>query len=243
MFGKSPQRPEEVFEAFRDDMKQAFGDGLEGIVLFGSGARGEYVPGRSDLNFLVILSEEGIRGLDRSLAAVAGWRKRRVATPLFMTKSFILSSLDSYPVEFLNMQLHHIPIFGDDILRGLSFDRGSLRLQLERELKGKLLHLRTGFLETGGREKDIGRLIAVSLTAFLSLFTALLHLKGVAAPRDRRALIREAAALAGADPAVFETCLDIRDGQVSLKRADALPLFKSYLMEVDKLCEFADKME
>jgi len=243
MMGKIPQRPEDIFEAFRDDMKKAFGDDLQGIALFGSGARGEYVPGRSDLNFLVTLSDAGIDNLDRAFGIVSRWRKRKVAVPLFMTKSLILRSLDCYPVEFLNMQRHYVPVYGEDALKGLAFDRASLRLQLERELKGKLLHLRTGFLETEGKSKPIRNLIGISLTAFLSLFTALLYLKGIDAPRDRRVLVRETAAAYGVDGAVFEKCLDVREGTRSLRDAETLELFKSYLREVDKLCVFVDQME
>lgn len=241
--GKIPQRPEDIFEAFRDDMKKAFGEDLKGLILYGSGARGEYVPGRSDLNFLVVLTDAGIDHLDRAFGIVSRWNGRRVAIPLFMTKSMILQSLDCYPVEFLNMQLHYVPVYGEDVLRGLAFDRSNLRLQLERELKGKLLHLRTGFLETQGKDKALARLIAVSLTAFLSLFTALLYLKGIAAPRDRRELIRETALAAGLDGSIFEKCLDIRENARNPRGAEALALFKSYLREVGKLCDIIDKME
>ncbi len=241
--GKIPQRPEDIFEAFRDDMKKAFGEDLKGLILYGSGARGEYVPGRSDLNFLAVLTDAGIDHLDRAFGIVSRWNGRRVAIPLFMTKSMILQSLDCYPVEFLNMQLHYVPVYGEDVLRGLAFDRSNLRLQLERELKGKLLHLRTGFLETQGKDKALARLIAVSLTAFLSLFTALLYLKGIAAPRDRRELIRETALAAGLDGSIFEKCLDIRENARNPRGAEALALFKSYLREVGKLCDIIDKME
>lgn len=241
--GKIPQRPEDIFETFRDDIKKAFGEDLKGLILYGSGARGEYIPGRSDLNFLVILTDAGIDHLDRAFGIVSSWSKRRVAIPLFMTKSMILQSLDCYPVEFLNMQLHYVPVYGEDVLRGLAFDRSNLRLQLERELKGKLLHLRTGFLETQGKDKALARLIAVSLTAFLSLFTALLYLKGIAAPRDRRELIRETAVAAGLDGNIFEKCLDIRENTRNPRGAEALALFKSYLREVGKLCDIIDKLE
>ncbi len=240
---KIPQRPEDIFEAFRDDLKKTFGDDLKGLILYGSGARGEYVPGRSDLNFLVILSDAGIDHLDRAFGIVSSWSRRRVAIPLFMTKSMILQSLDCYPVEFLNMQLHYVPVYGEDVLRGLAFNRSNLRLQLEREMKGKLLHLRTGFLETQGKDKALATLIAVSLTAFLSLFTALLYLKGIAAPRDRRELIRETALATGLDGNIFEKCLDIRENTRNPRGAEALAFFKSYLHEVGKLCDIIDKME
>jgi hypothetical protein len=38
-----------------------------------------------------------------------------------MAKSYIESSLDSYPVEFLNMQKKHILVYGEDVLRDISF--------------------------------------------------------------------------------------------------------------------------
>jgi hypothetical protein len=70
-----------------------------------------------------------------------------------------------------------------------------------------------------------------------------LYLKGIAAPRDRRELIRETALAAGLDGSIFEKCLDIRDNVRNPRGAEALAFFKSYLHEVGKLCDFIDKLE
>ena len=63
---KIPKEPREVFEEITEDYQQAFGNDLVSIILYGSGASGEYVPKRSDLNFLIVLSEEGIDALEGS---------------------------------------------------------------------------------------------------------------------------------------------------------------------------------
>ena len=79
---KAPQKPEEIFPEFTQDYQAIYGTDLLSIILYGSGARGDYIPGRSDLNFLIVLTEDGIKGLHRAFKVVAKWHRRRVATPL-----------------------------------------------------------------------------------------------------------------------------------------------------------------
>jgi len=240
---KIPKKPEEIFPEITDDFRKTFGDDLLSIILYGSGASGDYVPGKSDLNFLMILSEEGIDDLGRAITTVTRWRKRRVAIPLFMTKSYITSSLDSYPLEFLNIKRNHVLVFGEDVLGELSIDSSYLRLQVERELKGKLLLLRAGFLETKGRIKQIQHLIGVSLTAFISIFNALLYLKDIEIPQGKREVIRVVGKAFPIDPDVFLKCADIREGVGSFSSSDIQAIFRAYLGEVKKLSEILDRMK
>ena len=95
---KIPQSPEEIFTEFSNNIKQLFNDDLVSIVLYGSGAKGEYVRKKSDINFLVVLTEDGIKKLSGAFALVKKWNKRNVAVPLFLTREYIESSLDSFPI-------------------------------------------------------------------------------------------------------------------------------------------------
>ena len=113
-----PKRPEEIFDAFTGDVKAVFGDDLVGILLYGSAAGEEYRPGRSDLNFLIVLTEKGIDRLDEAFGMVRQWGKRRVAVPLFVTEPYVLGSLDVFPIEYLDMQRRHVCVYGRDILEG-----------------------------------------------------------------------------------------------------------------------------
>ena len=175
---KIPKTPQEVFPEIVEDLKGIYGAALQSVILYGSGARGEYVAGKSDINFLVVLADDVADDLEKVLSFVPKWKKRAVATPFFMTKALIGSSVDVYPVEFLNMKRHYQVVHGEDVLRDLVFEKRALRLQCERELKGKLMLLRTRFLETAGKAESLQRLMAASITAFLSVFNALLHLEG-----------------------------------------------------------------
>ena len=209
-----PKRPEEIFEAFTGDFKGIFKDDLVSILLYGSAAGGEYRPGRSDLNFLIVLTENGIEQLDRAVDAVAKWRKRRVAVPLFVTEPYIRGSLDVFPIEYLGMQRRHKCVYGPDVLEGCTFDPEHVRLQCEREIKGKLLLLREGFLDAGGSARGLKQLISASLPAFAAIFAALLFFKGRDVPTAKQAVLESGCDLAGLDAGVFEELRKVREGTV-----------------------------
>ena len=48
--------PERIGRDFVADVEACWGDDLVAVVLYGSAARADYVPGRSDLNFLVLVT-------------------------------------------------------------------------------------------------------------------------------------------------------------------------------------------
>ncbi len=236
-------KPEEIFPDITRDYKRIYGDALISIILYGSAAGGDYRPGKSDLNFMIVLSEEAIDRLDKSIETVSGWRKKKVATPLFMTQSYISSSLDSYPLEFLNIQKEYILVYGEDVLKGISFEPGHLRLQCEREIKGKLLLLRERFLETEGKSRMIKELTGESITAFVSIFGGILRLKGVKIPSSRREIVRALAHEIPVDENVFLNCLDIKEGQKNFSSPEIHSIFMAYLAEVRKLWECVEDLE
>jgi hypothetical protein len=237
------KKPEEIFAEITEDYKKIFGGDLISIILYGSGTGNEFQPGKSDLNFLIILSDETIDHLDRAIETVSRWRKKKVATPLFMTKSYIESSLDSYPLEFLNIKKNYILVYGEDVLKDISLEAHHLRLQCEREIKGKLLLLREGFLETEGKQKRIKELINASITAFISIFSGLLYLKGIEIPTTRREIIQFVAKEIPINQEIFMRCLDIKQDKKKFSSSEINDIFKTYVVEIRKLWEVVDKME
>ncbi|MDO9230443.1 MAG: hypothetical protein Q7U03_12865 [Syntrophales bacterium] len=238
-----PKKPEEIFLEITGDYRKIFGEDLISIILYGSGAGGDYIPGKSDLNFLITLTDRGIEGLDSALETVGRWRKRNIAIPLFMTHSYLAGSLDAYPVEFLNMKQRYKVVSGEDVLAPLVFDPQHIRLQLERELRGKLLHLRSGYLATEGKANKIRDLIGASLTAFVSLFSALLFLKKLEIPKGKRDIITAAGTAFCFDAAVFLKCEEIRRKADHFSSAEVRAVFRDYLREVGQLCELIDRMD
>lgn len=239
---KIPDKPQDIFVPLTEDYKKVFGNDLVSLIIYGSAAGGYYVKGKSDINLLVILTPEGINRLEDALDTVQNWRKRNVAVPWVMTRKFIESSLDAYPIEFLNLKYNHMMIHGEDILQRLDFTPEDLRLQIEKELKGKLILLREGYLEVDGNNKQLKQLIARSITAFISIFKALLYLRQGSIPASRKETIKELAKIFTFDSNIFLTCVDIKEEIDSLSKEEVADVFKKYLREVENICDLVDTM-
>jgi predicted nucleotidyltransferase len=240
---KIPKDPGEIFSGIINDYKQLFGDDLVSIILYGSAASGDYIFGKSDINFMIVLSEKGIDSLDRTFGVISKWKKRAVATPLFLTEAYVMTSSDVFPIEYLNFQNTYKLVYGKDILKDLSFDREFLRMQCEKEVKGKLLLLREAFLESQGKAKHLQQLIAQSLGAFVAIFEGLLHLKGKELPRQKREVIKQVCQVFDMDGALFERLLDIKEKRGKLSDPEMRQLFKRYLKEVQRLWKIVDMLE
>ena len=93
---KIPKEPSQIFLEITADYKRIFGEDLLSIILYGSAARGEYRYKKSDINFLMVLTENGMKNLRRCIDLIPKWRKRNVGAPLFLTQEYINASLDSF---------------------------------------------------------------------------------------------------------------------------------------------------
>lgn len=127
----------------------AYGDGLDGAVETLSSV---LVVRRVDLAQLRLLAERGPTLGNLGLTA-----------PVVMTPAYIEASLDTFPLEMMEIHQRHATIAGEDHFASISVDDEHLRLQCERELKRILIRMRQGVLAAGGREdvlaaleKDVG---------------------------------------------------------------------------------------
>lgn len=240
---KAPKNPEEIFPGIVDDYRGLFAEDLISVIVYGSAASGDYIPGKSDINFMMVLSEKAIDSLDQAFDLIARWKKRNVTTPLFLTEAYVRTSLDVFPIEYLNFQNSYELVYGKDILKDLSFDGKFLRMQCEREIKGKLLLLREAFLESRGKAKDLQQLIAQSLGAFVAIFNGLLYLKGRDLPHHRRDVIKNVCLALQMDTGLFEKLLDVKEKRVKLTGSEITRLFKAYLKEIQHLWKIVDALD
>ena len=223
-----------------DDYKNLFGDDLVSVILYGSSVTKEYDPNKSDLNFLIVLSEEGIERLHLAHELVARWRKKKVGTPLFLTKEYIDFSLDTFPIEFLNIKRNHQVIVGEDVLAGISFKREFIRMEGERELKGKLLLLRQRYVETRGKRKVLKELISASLPTFIFVFKGLLYLLDKEVPETKEQTITILSQELKLDQELFTSLLQLEAGTFKYSRQELGDLFKRYLKEIRRLALLMD---
>lgn len=239
---KISNKPQDDFTSLTENYLKVFGSDLVSLILYGSAAGGSYIKDKSDINLLIVLTPDTIDKLADAFSTIKYWRKRGYAIPLMMTKPFISSSLDSYPIEFINMKNNHILIYGEDILEQIDVNKENLRLQIERELKGKLLLLRQGYLEIEGKPRHLKKLISHSFTAIISIFNALLYYKKGTMPSERRNTISELAEVFEIDTNTLLQCADIKEGIKSRSGEDITVLFLKYIFQIAALCDVVDSL-
>jgi len=237
-----PRTPDEIFEEFSMDYKSKFGDDLLSIILYGSGAKGDYIYKKSDLNFLITLTNEGMKNIRKCLPLIKKYSKRNVTTPLFLTEEYMKNSLDSYPVEFFNIKSSYQLVYGEDVLAKLNIEKEFLRLQSERELKGKLLHLREAYLSTAHEKKLMRQLISDSITSFTSIFTVLLHFNNEAIASQKRDIFRNTAQVFKLDEKLFDQLLEVRKNTLKLSKEEYHDILEKYIAEISKLTSIVDKL-
>jgi len=231
------------------DLRAIHGDALVAVALTGEAAGAGYRPGKSPLSTVVVIEQVDAPALRRMQAKLRAWRRRRIPTPLVMDPLYIESALDVFPLEFLEISDHHLPLWGSsDPFEGLAVDLPNLRLQVEEQLRGKLLHLWESYLDAGRSLRTLRRLLLETPPGFQMILRGLLRLRqGEAQAGERRpdapeelltAVERE---FALALP-TFRRLEAVRRGQSPLARGELEACFDAYLAEVRTLVRTTDAL-
>ena len=240
--GKIPDKPEDIFEELTLDYKGIFGEELLAVILYGSAARNEYLKKKSDINFLIVLTAKGLERLSDALKIVRKWKKSAVSVPLFLTPEYITSSLDTFPIEFFNIKRSYKVIFGNDFIGELEFKDKELRLQLEREIKGKLIHLRESFFESADDKRRLRALFSASLGAFLSLFPVILHLEGLESAEKKEDIIHKVSDALGLNKELFIKLHSIRVGTYKFSKNEGIEIWNEYVEQIRRVAFEIDKL-
>ena len=233
---------EKQIDEFVSRMKQAAGQNLQSIVLYGSAATGEFQADFSNLNLLCILRETSFSKLSAIAPVVEWWHRQKNPAPLIMTQEELEHSTDVFSIEFLDMQHHHRVLFGDEVLGPLQIPMHQHRAQLEYELREKLILLRQRLLEVGDNDRALWQLLLGSVSTFGTLFRHALLALGDAAPHSKREAIQLLAARIPFEPSAFLQLLDIRDHKADRKQFDAKDVFTRYLAAVQHVTSAVDTM-
>lgn len=228
--------PEQLVEKLR----QADPTGLKAVILYGSAAAGDHVGKRSDFNVLVLMDRLGLAELKRFLKPSESWVKAGNAPPLLFTPDSLRRSADVFPIELLDIRDSHRMLYGEDLTVEIKVNPENLRLQLEHELKGKVIQLRERYLETGGKSKRVADLMIGSLSSFLVLFRAALRLFRDQVPPTKLEAVKLLSSHIRFDPAVFEAVASLKAGTKKLREVDTEELFERYLQTIETIVEAVD---
>ncbi len=228
-----------VVRPFLQQVDSALGDGYT-AVLYGSAARGDFVPGRSDLNFMLITDDLSPARLSGLGGAFAGWRKSGYDPPLVILRSEWARATDFFPIDITDLRWGYVVLRGPDPVAGLQVAPGDLRAALEREFRGKLLRLRQGYVAAAADPAALGQLAGRSAGTFLVLLRALLVLLGRAVPSDPAQVAAAAAAAMAMDG---EPLLNVVRHRAERGWRCPPAEFERYLDAVARAATFLDQLQ
>ncbi len=234
--------PQKQIDEFVVRIRQAAGENLQSVILYGSAVSGEFHPEFSNVNLLCVMREASYATLSAAAPVVEWWMRHKHHVPLVLTAEELQRSADVFSIELLDMQRHHRVLFGSDALASLTIPMHLHRAQLEYELREKTILLRERLLIEGTNKKRLWELLLGSLSTFVTLFRHSLIALDETPPDSRRGVIQALAQRIQFDPSAFVQLLDIRERKADRKQFDAADVFGRYLAAIQQVTAAVDRM-
>jgi hypothetical protein len=217
-------------ERLADDLARVFADRLLVVVAYKPGSS---ASGDQTVHTLALADRITANDLSALLTIVPAWHKAKLATPLLLGRDEFERTLDVFPIEYQAILSDHV------ILRGnwpaaLHVRPDDLRRACERQIKGHLIHLREGFLETHGRPSAVAELLRASVAPFRSALRHIASLEGLPSASDA-----DLATFAGSIGADATAVREVLAGGAA--GADASALLSRYIAATEQLWRAVDR--
>lgn len=223
-----------ALEALAVDLQRIFGNRLHSVSAYGVPADGD-----AEIRSIALVESMDFEDLAACVPLSAAWAKRGLAVPLLLERDEFRRTLDVFPLEYGEIIASHVVVRGDDPFVGLSVPEADRRRGCELQAKSHLIHLREGFLETGGDPRRVARLIGASAEGFRRLLANIVSLvapsadaagghlpeaaeEHIGVPRE---LTREILAAAGTGPSTI---------------AEPTAMLARYISAVERVWAFVD---
>ena len=219
--------PKEVaagLDTLRASLRTIAGERIQSLVLFGGAARGRYRPGISDVNLLIVLTEDTGALLRKVSPPIATARGAILLDPFILTAADFQSAVFVFPTKFLDIREHHLVIHGRDPFEGVDIPMEALRLRTEQEVRN--LHIRFRRAVANAGDDALAQVAALKgFVVPLSLeLASLLRLAGtpVEPDADLATIFRKGAELLGMDAGTLTTLSALREDRGAATDAAAL---------------------
>lgn len=168
--------------------------------------------------------------------------KKNIPAPYIMSKEYILSSLDAFPLEFLNMQTDYYNLITEeDVLNTLNFDKKNIRLQIERELKSKYILIKTALISINNNHKEYEMLASDSILSIKPTLKGILYLYGDTIPKVYEEILKKTEHSIHIDLSCMLDAFRIAHKELKLQKNDWVKFYKDYLKELSDLILHIDK--
>jgi hypothetical protein len=217
-------------------------DNLVSVIVYGSAVASPNNSKKSDYQSLIVARRLAAEDLRRIRPVAQWWRGQGYSLPVFFTEVEFKDSLDVFPIEFRHMKQAYRVLYGQDLLAGSEVSKANLRSEIEYELRGKLLRLRSLSVPAGESAADLTRLMTDSVVSFVRFMRPILELLEEEPPLGRLTTVAQVGRRLRIDAAPLTRVLQLREDPKELMEVEAQDLFASYLRCLADVIEAVDKM-
>lgn len=221
-------------ERMTADLRRVFGNRLQAVCAYGT-----FAPDAA-IRSVVLAERLAFEDFGACVPLAGRWDDEGLAVPLILDRDEFVRSLDVFPLEYGEIIATHVLIYGeDDPFDDVSVDIADRRRGCELQAKSHLIHLREGYLESGGDPRAISSLIAASAEGFRRLLVNLALLVAPEAAVSGDNLPNVAEQHFGIPAALTREVLASADTRPSTI-ADPTALLARYVNAVERIWEFVD---
>jgi predicted nucleotidyltransferase len=228
-----------VEQSYLSNLNEVFGSNLLSVMLYGSYVSGDFVPGVSDVNVLVILDHSDTNSVMQLGRNTSRMMRKYNITPLILTKNEFVNSADVFPMEYADIKRRNKVLSGSDETSSLVLEIDNLRHQLEERLRGSAASLRQMLIAARGRKRVLKANLRAVYGTLKAVCRGLLTLKGVdEIPSEWPAIIDELSKSYSMETAALMGLHELRKGV----KMDAHDIATQTLSTLEKLILTVDSM-
>ena len=141
-----------ALDGLTSELRRVFAARLHSVAVYGL-----HAPAASPrlLHTLALVERLSFEDLAACAPFAPGWRRRNLAVPLILEREEFLRTLDIFPLEYGDIVAHHVLVAGADPFADARISPADVRRACELSAKSHLVHLREGFMETGGEPQRL----------------------------------------------------------------------------------------
>jgi len=233
---------EPTLTQFTRELRELLGNQLLTVVLYGSAAGENFVPGSSDLNTALVVRHMGFEVLRKIQPRMAAWHKQGFAVPLIIDRNFLERGRDVFPMEFSDIKEQHRVLWGDDMFATLEIGGEYLRFLAEHEARSRLLRLQALYLERAGEPPRLRQILLDSLKTFLTLMRHLLRLQRKNGVQNYAEVLSLFEQHFQAPFPEVRRLIAIRQGNRDWPHEPVTEFFRKYLEDIQRLVSLIDEM-
>ncbi len=156
-------------------------ENLCACIEYGSTVRGDFVPGVSDLNLLIILNESTPEAHEAIAEAIHGPVR---IEPFVIGRAGMARRCETFAVKFMSIRRHYRVLHGQDLLADLAVPPEVERFVCEQVVRNLHLRLVHAFITLVREPRRYTRYVVEALPGMFTDLSEILRLKGIEVPVD-----------------------------------------------------------